>query len=396
MVDAGDEVSGRSYARAYRPVKRLRHHTFIKGAVARAGGRALFSTGGGSAPLFLGIEDATGERIGVCAYVFLANRRITKNRPEDEHRLQVRYGDVNSAAWREEHHPIGFDPMQVDVTVVLGAHLDADVIVGLDPLAYDPLPMGISVFFKQEEVNSARRAGWHVWERDNVSGAKRADIRTPIGIETLVAFTPERLLDFIRFERAAQSLGLDPALRFRAAEAASTFSGAPTLHALEVLYGLPANEILGIIAERHRLGVAVRGGVAERHLQTVLESDPEVATLELGTGDGPPDFIVHLRSGSTVAIECKNASPVTYADGTPKVETQKTRASKADPLSRLYSESQFDMVAACMFGLTGRWEFRFQHVSRLARDVRGCDRLAAVQRIDSTWAASFAEAIPKP
>jgi len=33
------------------------------------------------------------------AYVFLANRRVTRNRPEDEHRLQVRYGDVNDPAW---------------------------------------------------------------------------------------------------------------------------------------------------------------------------------------------------------------------------------------------------------------------------------------------------------
>src|SRR4051794_29758174 len=183
---------GRSYARVYERVRRGEHHDFIEAAVARSGGRVLTSTGPGRAPLFLGVEDDRGERIGLCAYVFLANRRETRNRPQDEHRLQIRYGDVNDAAWRARNHPVGFDPLSVDVTLVVGAHVEAELIIGLDPLVYDPLPMGISVFFKDGEMTEACRTGWHVWERDNLSGLRRRDPRTALGIETLVALAPGR------------------------------------------------------------------------------------------------------------------------------------------------------------------------------------------------------------
>jgi len=76
---------------------------------------------------------------------------------------------------------VGFDPAGVDVTLVLGVHPDADLVVALDPVTYDPLPMGISVFFKDAEIDEARRLGWHVWERDNISGARRASPRTELG-----------------------------------------------------------------------------------------------------------------------------------------------------------------------------------------------------------------------
>lgn len=125
------------------------------------------------------------------------------------------------------------------------------------------------------------------------------------------------------------------------------------LHALEAEFGLSATEILDLIGERPRLGMAVRGGVAERHLEKVLRGDSAVTGVEITTGEGPPDFIVRLPTGRTLTVECKNASPVTYADGTPNVETQKTRASKGDPKSRLYDPSQFDVVAAASMAPCG-------------------------------------------
>jgi hypothetical protein len=79
--------SGRSYAHRYKGVQRREHHAFLEEAIERSGGRVLFSSGPDSAPLFLGVEDASGQRVGICAYVFLANRRETRNRPADEHRL---------------------------------------------------------------------------------------------------------------------------------------------------------------------------------------------------------------------------------------------------------------------------------------------------------------------
>ena len=170
-------------------------------------------------------------------------------------------------------------------------------------------------------------------------------------VETVVAFTPERLLDYVRFERDAQALRLDPPLRFTAAEAAAEPAAPQGYMRSSRQFSLPAEEILDIISERPRLGMAVRGGVAERHLHEALERDPEVDERRARAARGPAGLHRRLRQGGRrVTVECKNASPKTYADGTPKVETQKTRASKGDPKSRLYDPSQFDVVAACMFG----------------------------------------------
>ena len=390
------DETGRRYARAYEGVQRRSHHAFLEAAVQRSGGRVLAASGGTRAPLLLGIEDPKGERLALCAYVFLANRRLIRNRPQDEHRLQIRYGNVNDPRWRRRKHPVGFDPLSVDVTLVVGAHLDEDVIMGLDPLVYDPLPIGISIFFKDAEIKQTARSGWHVWERDNLSGVRRPTPRTALGVETIVGLRPERFLDYVRFERDAQSLGLDPPLRYRAAQRGAKRRRRSGLHALEAEFGLPASEILDIIRDRPRLGMAVRGGVAEGHLEKALKADRQVTNIALGKQEGPPDFIVKVpgRRGR-VTVECKNASPTTYADGTPKVETQKTRASKGDPKSRLYDPAQFDVVAACMWGPWRRWEFRYKRSRSLERDATYPDRIAPIQRIDDTWEQSVAAALKR-
>jgi hypothetical protein len=320
--------------------------------------------------------------------------------------MQIRYGDVNDAGWRAERHPVGLDPAGVDVTLVLGAHLEADLLVGLDPLLYDPLPLGISVFWKDAQVAAAQRNGWHVWERDNISGVRRASPRAELGVETLVAFRPERLLDFVALEREAQTLGLDPPLRFRAAQRTGAVrrparrrpqATAPAtggeLHALEQQYGLPAHEILEIIGERSRLAMAVRGGVAEHHAGRALRADPVVRDATVGHQEGPPDFFVTMRDGQRVTVEVKNASPTPYRDGTPKVEVQKTRASRGDPLSRLYTPAAFDVLAACMYGPTGAWAFRYRRSVDLLPHPDYPGRIYPLQRIDDGWYDTLADAL---
>ena len=399
----------------YAGVQRTKDHAFIADAVRRSGGRVLYSTGPDTAPLFLTVEDARGSRYGVVAYVFHANRRVTRNRPADEHRMQLRYGDVNDAAWRGQHHPVGLDPTGSDMTMVLGAHPEADLIVALDPLLYDPLPLGISVFWKDAEANAASSSGWHVWERDNISGVRRASPRAQLGVETLIALTPDRFFDLVQLEREAQTLGLDPPLRYRAGHrigAAATSAGGPsprrrartqgdaagapaptTLHQLERQYQLRAEDILEIIAERGRLAMAVRGGVAEHHAGLALRDDPTVGIATVGHQEGPPDYWVTLKDGSEITVEVKNASPKTYSDGTPKVEVQKTRASRGDPLSRLYKTDAFGVLAACMAGPTGDWTFRYRRSNRLTLHPEHADRIAPLQRIDSSWHDTLADAL---
>jgi hypothetical protein len=221
--------------------------------------------------------------------------------------VQVRYGSEES--WHAEEHPLGRDVAGVDVTVVLGVHVQDGVLLGLDPLRYEPLPMGISIEFKDEHVEAALRTGWHVWERENRPGAV-PEARAPAGLETLVAFSPDRLLDYVRLERQASALGLDPPLRYRAAVAAGERAPAAgsARHALEEDFVLSSAEILDLITARGRLAVAVRGGVAEHHLGRVLAGDPEVRDVRQVDRDGG-DYEVELRDGRTVLVECKNASP---------------------------------------------------------------------------------------
>jgi hypothetical protein len=113
----------------------------------------------------------------------------------------------------------------------------------------------------------------------------------------------------------------------------------------------------------------------------------------MGLQEGPPDYVVRLRDGRSVSIECKNASPRLYVDGTPKVEVQKTRTSKSDPVSRLYEPSAFDILAACMYGPTGRWEFRFRRSSALGIHPDHPERIAPLQRIGEEWATDLADVL---
>jgi len=383
--------SGRDYFRTY-TVRRSAEREFLLQAVERANGRCIADSGPSLAPLHLAVQDPDGVLAGALTYPFSAGHQEIRNRPTDEHRLQIKYGDITEE-WRRQDHSLGFDPAGLDVTLVLAIHEEADLLIGLDPFVYNPLPMGIQVGFKASEVEAAAASGWHVWERLNRPGRRRDDPRAVEGVETMIAFAPERFLDYVAFERQAQTMRLDPALRFRAAEAAATERASVRVHDLERAYDLTALEILEIVSERSRLAMALRGGVAEHHLGRRLGEDPAVAEARVGQQEGPPDYWITLADGREFTVECKNASPKPYADGTPKAEVQKTRASRGDPLSRLYAADAFDVLAVCMYGPTGAWTFRYKQAAALERHPEHAERIAPMQRIDATWASTLLDAL---
>lgn len=156
---------------------------------------------------------------------------------------------------------------------------------------------------------------------------------------------------------------------------------------------MSSTEILEMIRRRNRLGVAVRGGVAEHHLHRVLSEDDVVAAVESIDEDGRHDFDVTLHDGRLVRLECKNSSPKKYSNGDMKVEVQKTRATQGDPAGRLYRPDQFDVVAACLFAPTGEWCFAYRATSIMARDKRYPDRLAPLHHVTEDWARALAEAL---
>lgn len=391
-------IAGRIYPRAYRVQRRQDIHDFLVSSVEDSGGRVVHASKASAAPFYFGVELGE-ERLGLLLYAFTCNTPPIKGRAPDEHRVQVRYG--KQASWDAEH-PLGQDVASVDVTLVLGVDPKSGIFIGLDPLSYDPLPMGISVEYKQDDVDQILASSWHVWERVNRSGRRRSLPRSRDSLETVVGFTSSRLLDYARLERQANALGLDPALRYKAAVAATGVQAASqgARHLLESEFELDHDSLLDIISQRARLKVAVRGGVAEHHLEEQLQADRAVRHVKHLDGDGPPDFIAELTDGRVLRVECKNASPKTYAraegpddrPGDPRVEVQKTRAQKNDPAGRLYRPDQFDVLATCVVAATGRWEFRFRATESLERDATYPDRIRAMQRVTHQWAPRLADA----
>lgn len=384
--------------RVYRVSGRADLRELLMDAVEQSGGTVLHASSPQRVPVYLGVEDAAGQRLGLMIYPFRMTRVAIRNRPSDEVRGQLRYGSEES--WKSDDHWVARDLAGVDTTLLLGVHAQGPLFVGLDPALYDPLPLGISAaYMKDQQVEDVRQRGWLVWERENHAGQRRQAPRAAEGLETLAAFSPHRLLDYAALERNASGLGLDPPLRHAAATDAATTTSIlerglrSSLHSLETSFDLSAHDILDIIHTRMRLEVAVKGGVAEHHLENRLLEDPAVVTAERMDQDGQPDFDVQLRAGAHVLVECKNASPNQYANGDYKVEVQKTRATRDDPAGRLYRPEQFEVVAACLYSATRQWEFRYRRTALLERHAKHPDRLAATHRVDSNWATSLEVAL---
>ena len=379
------ELAGRSYIpKLYRisesrtPVVDL----LLKG-IEGGGGRVVSCSFPAKrlAPIFIGAEDGDNHRYGLLVYPFTTTRRATRNRPATEHRFQIRYGDPGRV--RLEPNPVGHDPAGVDITLILAVDPEAGIVVGLDPLVYAQLPMGISGYYRDTNAQAIATTGWSWWAREKTRP------RTPQGegwdgLESMVGFRPDRLLDYARFEALATGLGFDTGMRLSLAE--HFVDGTIGRHDLETLYGVSAATILDIIESNFRLGVAVRGSVAEHHLGNLLDGDQCVARYEAIDQDGMPDFRVWLDDGRELTIECKNALSETYSDGDAKVETQKTRDSGA---GRKYSYDAFDIVAACMFPVTKRWTFKFKWARDLTPWTKDSTKIGAIQRIDGTWVDSL-------
>ncbi|MCH7227835.1 hypothetical protein [Haloferula sp. A504] len=363
-------------------------------ALEASGCRIIRASEADHAPFKITFETRQGERAGIIAYAFFANAKLTRNRPEDEHRFQVKYGAKDG-----QLHQLWQDPFGLYTTLFLGINPEAGFFVAADPVLHSPTRMFISIEFKEEHARLVLRDGWHFWEREKSSKGYDSPV------ETMVGGTPDRFLDYVRFEQAA--LGLDQGHRYLLAERFSqgsrltpstipTLSATPAgphLHALSEEFEMTAGQILSLIESAPMLKMAVRGWVAESHLETELRSVPGIREVIRLESAGKPDFELKLERGPRVLVECKNVLRKRMADGTIRVDFQKTRASKADPCSRYYRPADFDVLAACLHPATENWEFRY----RLTRDMpqhRKCPlRLDNRVRVGADWFPTFPEVI---
>jgi hypothetical protein len=361
---------------------------FILGSLNLAGCRVLSASDAGHAPFRITFEDPAGQKQGIIVYAFLANSKETKNRPNDEHRFQVKYGKKDGLI-----HEIWQDPYKLYTTLMVGIDLERRIFVGVDPMIHQFTKFFISIEFKRSEVSGILDQGWHCWER-----TKRNDDDSPV--ETMVGGKPESFLNYVRFEQAAK--GIDQGHRYllaeklddylhRAAKEAARIGNVlirhnPTADQVRKDYGISLDEFYQVIQTTPRLNMPVRGWVAEVHLGNLLRITPGVDVCNAIEKDGQPDFEVVFRGGHPVLIECKNVLRKTLADGTIRVDFQKTRASKNDPCSRFYHPNDFQILAACLHPCTENWEFRFHLTKTLTLRTKDClEHINNNVKIDDTW-----------
>ena len=361
---------------------------YILTSLKKCGCTILHHTLSDEAPFRITFEAPDGERIGIVAYAFFANSKKTRNRPVDEHRFQVKYGGNDG-----QLHEIWQDPFELYTTLFVGVHLERGVFIGVDPSLHNPTRFFMSIEFKEYNVLEVLERKWASRERE-----KRSSEGLDEPIEVLVGGAAENFLSYVRFERAAK--GLDQGHRALLADkigeltsisrseptAAITDHPQPTvLHTLAEEFELSHNEILDLIQSAPRLKMAVRGWVAESHLQRYLLTIPDITECLQIEEDGKPDLAIRYRGSNPLYLECKNVLRKVYSDGLPRVDFQKTRASKSDPCSRYYRPEEFDIVAACLHPCTEKWEFSFTLTRALAVHPKCEGRLSNHVRVDGRW-----------
>lgn len=373
---------------------------FIADALEKQGCRVIYAPPPDSAPFRFTFDTPYGERMGVIAYAFLANNKEIKNRPTDEHRFQIKYGGDLSGL-----HEVWQDPYGLYVTILLGINPEWNFFVAADPVLRNPTRFSVSVEFKEEQARAILKKKWLAWERERRPGKRPSD--EPL-FEVLIGGTPDQLLRLIRFEREAW--GEEPGERHFLAErfaagmplvtaspellAPAPVISAAHLHALAKEFALPENRVLDLIAERRMLKMAVRGSVAEEHLVNQLKTVHGVENCHRLEDDRGPDVRLSYQ-GKRIRVECKNSSRVRTKEGYEKIDLQRTRASKADPCSRYYRPSEFELVAACVHAVTGKWDFKYAPTAELDAHGTCSGRLSNNVKLDRRWSSNPAEALSK-
>lgn len=377
----------------YRSVRGKRNVDAIAAAIEVSGGTVVRAPSPSEAPFEFEARLPDKKLLRLICYAFTANKYRQGSRPADEHRMQVKYGSDFTRL-----HEIYIDPLHAKTTLFFGVHDEIDVFVAADPVLHNPTWFSSSIEFKDADVRIALQSGWHGWVRDRVHhGRRRVLPQESLTSEALLAFTPEHFLTYARFERLASGMetgerlllinNVGDDLRTGAARSLVETRRVIDEHELLKKFGLPLDEVLDLIAESPRLNTAVRGGVAERHLQLALQKTIGVSDLKKINEDGKPDFSLTFRR-RPLRIECKNVSPQ-LTRGLPRVDFQKTRAAKGDPCSRYYSASQFEVLAACVYPITGSWDFRYWLTERLDPHKKCPGKLSDRVLVDTHWPADL-------
>ncbi len=190
-------------------------------------------------------------------------------------------------------------------------------------------------------------------------------------------------------------------------------AGVAVQHPLERAFNASGWEILSAIEKGFRTQVDVKGKLAELFLYRKLEALRDsgvIMDLQWNDKDGVPDFRLK-HQGNVCRLECKNVrSPVKQkqvkaaararAPRPPaswRVEVQKTRNQLTGGPARGYKADEFEILAACLFNQTGKWEYLFISSQDLLRRVPHPDYLVIMQPVPfvagGSWKATIEEVL---
>jgi hypothetical protein len=273
-------------------------------------------------------------------------------------------------------------PHELITTIFLGIDPERGIFVAADPLMHDPSPMSRSVEFKSSVVSNVLSNGWFAWERERHS-PKTTRRPTPvldedIRTEVLVGGRKDRLFDLVQLEQIAR--GLDPGERHLIADKLlhqSKPDAVQSSHELLTELDIPSEALFDLIQNASRLKMAVRGWVAEAHLEGALKKIRGVADCHRIEAEGRPDITFRWKGSPPILLECKNVLRKTTAAGYPKVDFQRTRASKGDPCTRYYLPDDFQILAACLHAVSEKWEFAYALTGELPKHKHCAGRIAS-------------------
>lgn len=284
-IDSGNQGTFSSEFETNRIIKKPPIVDAISGALTAPEAEILSGPDPRIAPFQFSIRPPAQEQIEVACYALEANRYRQGRRPKHDHRFQIKYGSEFGRP-----HDTFVDPGRDAITLFIGVHLEDRVFIAADPAMHNSTWLSSSVEFKTHHLEEAKRTGWFEWARSRSAGHRSAGRKVERRqTETLVAPTPKNLLRFIQFELLAT--GLDAGERPLPAERmASTRFGERDENPLEELMEISARENSHVIWGRFRLEVAVRGGVAESHLEPYLKTRRGAEHVIKLDEDRQPDF----------------------------------------------------------------------------------------------------------
>ena len=164
-------------------------------------------------------------------------------------------------------------------------------------------------------------------------------------------------------------------------------------HKLLTELNIPSEALFDLIQNASRLKMAVRGWVAEAHLETTLKNVHGVTECHRIEGEGTPDLTLRWKGSPPFFIECKNVLRKTNAAGLAEVDFQRTRASKGDPCTRYYRPGDFQILAACLHPVSERWEFTYALTGELPKHKHCAGRITNNIVVGAPHFSSFAETV---